>query len=204
MVKLVLFLTTIVVITCSNHSKNTLVMDKKEFWKIINYAHQKSGNDLGLKSQLMIDKLSTYSKEQIIDFEVILRQLLDESDDFKIMAAQKIMTDYVSDDSYLYFRCWLISEGESTFNKTMKDVDYLSNVVSEDTEPDFEYLLLVATEAFAKKTGKSIDEEDETFPRGMADGRAVNYNLSPITKGTDWTEEQLPQLYPKLLSKFHN
>jgi len=53
--------------------------------------------------------------EQIIEFEIIFRRLIIEVDEFKIMGAQKIIEGYVSDDSYLYFRCWLIGKGEKIY-----------------------------------------------------------------------------------------
>ena len=179
-------------------------MDNKEFWKIINYSLTKSQQNSSLQDKMIIEKLATYSPEQIIDFEIILRQTINQADDFKVMAVEKIIEGYVSDDPYLYFRCWLIGQGENTFNETIKNPEFLAEIVNKQTDTNFEGLLYVATEAYKQKTGKR--EEDETFPRDVAMEKdpKLDYDMgAPPTKGTDWTVEQLPNLYPKLWAKFH-
>lgn len=177
-------------------------MDKQEFWKIINYAVSKSANIDSVKNKLLIKKLVTYTADQIIEFEKIFRQLIIEADDFKIMAADKIIEGWVTDDPYLYFRCWLIGQGEKVFTETLKNPDYLADLVDEKTDVSFEDLMYVSTIAFQQKTGKK--EEDNSFPRSIAIDEGLDYDFgAPPTKGTDWTDDQLPALYPKLWKKFH-
>ena len=123
-------------------------------------------------------------------------------DDFKILAAEKIIEGEVSDDSYLYFRCWLIGQGEKTFTETLKNPDYLADFVNKETFSEFEELMYVATTAFEQKTGK---QEDDNFPRSIADKKGISYDFNtPPTKGTDWKVEELPKLYPKLWAKFES
>ena len=118
------------------------------------------------------------------------------------MAAAKIIEGWVSDDSYLYFRCWLIGQGEETFTEALKSPDSLAERVGKGVETSFEELMYVATNAYRQLTGK--DDEDETFPRDRAIASGLDYNFgAPPTKGTDWTEDQLPKSYPKLWAKFH-
>ncbi|MVN76337.1 DUF4240 domain-containing protein [Hymenobacter sp. HMF4947] len=149
----------------------------------------------------MIKSLERYEPAQIIEFECLLRQQILAADDFKIIAAQKIIRGSVSDDSYLYFRCWLIGQGEETFTKAVYNPDSLADIDTEEVYPDFESLLYVATQAYHHKTGKK--EEDETFPRAIAIERGLDYDGATETKGEDWEEEQLPTLLPKLWAK-HN
>ncbi|MDI9877754.1 DUF4240 domain-containing protein, partial [Flectobacillus rivi] len=93
-------------------------------------------------------------------------------------------------------------KGEKTFTETLKNPDYLSDVVDKQTECSFEELMYVATTAFEQKTGKK--EEDDSYPRNVAFKRGFNYDFgAPPTKGTNWKTEQLPQLYPKLWVKFN-
>lgn len=118
------------------------------------------------------------------------------------MGANKIIDGSGSDDTYLYFRCWLIGLGKTTFVNTLKQPDYLADMVEKGVEPDFEGLLYVSTEAYKKRTGKTV--EDDTFPRNVAFEKGLSYDLGePKTTGTDWKEEELPQLYPKLWAKFN-
>jgi hypothetical protein len=176
-------------------------MDRKEFWKIIDYSFIHSKGNQKTQEKIILEKVLSYSLEQIKDFEIIFRQLILESDDFKIMAAEKVIEGWVTDDPYLYFRCWLIGQGQKTFEETLKDPDYLANIVSKGTDTNFEDLMYIATTAYSQKTGR---EEDETFPRDAAIDKGLDYNFgAPPTKGVDWTEDQLPKLYPRLWAKFH-
>ncbi len=177
-------------------------MDKQEFWKIINYSFDKSNQDKSSQEKIIVEKLVSYTADQIVEFELIFRQLVIDADDFKVMGAQKIIEGWVTDDPYLYFRCWLIGQGEKTFTKTLKSPDYLANIVDKQTNIDFEDLMYAATKAFEQKTEKKV--EDESFPREVAIKKGLDYDFgAPPTKGADWTEEQLPKLYPKLWAKFH-
>ncbi|MBF4517764.1 DUF4240 domain-containing protein [Flavobacterium sp. ANB] len=177
-------------------------MDKTEFWKIIEYSIAKSNDDKLEQEKVIIEKLSTYNPEQIIEFEIIFRQLVIQADDFKIMAAQKIIEGYVSDDSYLYFRCWLIGKGEKNYTETLKNPDFLSENINQDEESDFEELMYVATNAYKIRIGK--EEEDESFPRDVAIGKGLDYDFgAPPTKGVDWKEEELPATYPKLWNLYN-
>lgn len=176
-------------------------MDKQEFWKIIDYSFANSKGNQETQERLILDKLLSYSLEDITNFEIIFRQLVIEADDYKIMAAEKIIEGWVTDDPYLYFRCWLIGQGQKTYEETLKNPDYLADIVSKNTDTNFEGLMYVATMAYTQKTGK---EEDETFPRDIAIGKGFDYDFgAPPTKGTDWKEDELPNLYPRLWAKFH-
>ena len=199
--------------TKKNDSKNTYKsevkefikndkMDKSEFWKIIEYSIANSDYDKLEQEKIIVEKLSSYNAEQIIEFEMIFRQLIIEADEFKIMGAQKIIEGYVSDDSYLYFRCWLIGKGEKVYTETLKNPEYLAENISKDEETNFEGLMYVATSAYKIKTGKK--EEDESFPRDVAIEKGLDYDFgAPPTKGIDWKEEELPKTYPKLWKVFN-
>ena len=177
-------------------------MNTQEFWKIIDYSKLTSKGDKKLQERLIVKSLKDYSSEQITRFEIIFRQYLIESDDFKVLAVPKIVEGLVTDDTYLYFRCWLISEGEKTFRATLITADYLADKISRTTNIYFENLMSVATEAYILKVGK--EDEDENFPARVAIKQGLNYNFpSSRTKGNNWHASQLPHLYPKLWAAFH-
>ncbi|TSD63003.1 DUF4240 domain-containing protein [Inquilinus sp. KBS0705] len=178
------------------------IMDEKEFWKIIDYSYNVAGDDKHRQDEIITQKLSAYTPDQIVEFEIILRKKVIEANDFKIMAADKIIDGVVTDDPYLYFRFWLIGLGEKAFKETLKNPDYLAGFIEKGIEPDFESLLYVSTKAYMNKTGKKT--EDDSFPRNVAFKKGLDYDFgSPATTGKDWKEEDLPKLYPKLWSKFN-
>ncbi len=179
-------------------------MDRQEFWQIMEWSLAKSHNNQQVQENLVIEKLVTYTPSQIIDFEIILRQLLKEANDYTVAAAEKIMQAWVSDNPYLYFRCWLISQGKNTFEATIKNPDFLADKTDKHTNTDFETLLYVADKAYQQKTGKKV--ADDSFPRNAAVERdpQLDYDMgAPPTKGTEWQTAQLPTLYPKLWARFH-
>ncbi|MGV3586664.1 MAG: DUF4240 domain-containing protein [Adhaeribacter sp.] len=171
-------------------------IDTEQFWILIDKAVEFSNGNDNSKEDFLIAELSIMSLEEIKNFEFALRKSLIDADDYKVLAAAKIIEGYVSDDSYLYFRCWLIGQGRKVYDETLKNPDYLAKVVKEGEFADFESLLYVATEAYSRKTGK---EEDESFPRDTAISLGLDYDFgAPPTKGTDWTEDELPKLFPEL------
>ncbi len=182
-------------------SSGAYSMDESKFWSMIEQASAKSRYNSDDTARILENKLSKMSKSDIFDFERIMRQKVIEADHFNVMVAQKIIDGYVSDDSYLYFRCWLISLGRKAFYGVIADTDYLAPLVDKNTVPDFEGLLYVATSAYSNITGK---EEDESFPRDTMIDEGLNYDdLSHQTKGEDWTEEDLPKRAPKLWGIFN-
>jgi hypothetical protein len=173
----------------------------EQFWSLIDKAVELAHGDNELKEKFLTTELTKLSLEEIKDFEIAYRKSVIDADDFKIMAAAKIIEGYVSDDSYLYFRNWIIGQGKKVYDETLKNPDYLAKVVEKGESTDFESLLYVATEVYSRKTGK---EEDESFPRDIAIGMGLDYNFgAPPTKGTDWTEEELPELLPELWNKMN-
>ncbi|MCC3157449.1 DUF4240 domain-containing protein [Hymenobacter sp. 15J16-1T3B] len=175
-------------------------MPTAAFWQLIDQAAAATPADPDAKAQHLIGALAARPLEDIIGFELTLRRFIIEADDYGIMAAQKIIDGYVSDDPYLYFRCWLIGQGQAVFTAALQHPDSLAAVAPGPYECDFESLLLVATKAYEQQTGR---EEDETFPRAVARGQGLDYDfLAPPTTGADWEEEDLPKMLPKLWKKF--
>jgi hypothetical protein len=171
-------------------------MTADEFWELIDKSTHESRGEKQAQIAFISAFLIRIDPKHIFDFEEILRRKIIECDDFKIMAAAKIIDGYVTDDSYLYFRCWLISKGKVAFERALENPDSLAEWVEQDETYDFEDLLYVATEAYSKKTGK---EEDDTFPRDICIKKGLDYNFgAPPTKGKDWTEDDLPAMCPNL------
>ncbi|MBT9393227.1 DUF4240 domain-containing protein [Hymenobacter sp. NST-14] len=174
-------------------------MNRNVFWELLEAAKKASGQDESMQAELLTEALTEYEPAQIAEFECLLCEYLLEADHFGILAAEKIIDGYVTDDSYLYFRCWLIAQGEDVFHAALRHPDSLADVV-EARFPECEALLGVADEAFERRTGQTEDEE--AYPSNIAAARGLDYEYGSQTKGEDWTENQLPKLLPKLWKKF--
>jgi Protein of unknown function (DUF4240) len=135
-------------------------MNIDEFWNIVGSADKDT----------IIRRLSKLSQQDIIDFECLLRERIIECDNYDLIAALKIISGGVSDDSYLYLRCWLIGKGRRIFESALRQADSISDALGDAEVPDFEGLLYVATKAYEIKTGK---KEDSTFPRSVCLARGL-------------------------------
>lgn len=166
------------------------------FWKLIEHSNtQQIDADLHLEN--LIVQLSELSNEDILDYEYRLREVLEECNKYSVLAAAKIIEGYVSDDSFLYFRCGLIAHGKDFFYKSLENIDHLVDVNMDILEIGEDYLY-ISDDAFIKKNGEDVVHP---LPRETASSY-LDYNTNLSIKGEDWKEEDLPKLYPKLWEKF--
>ena|SRR5262245_4200691 len=167
-------------------------MSIDEFWKIIE----------GADDDIMVDMLCKLSRQDIVEFERHLRERIIECDNYNVIAALKIINGGVTDDTYLYFRCWLIAKGRRAFENALQNADSISDVLEDKEMPDCEGLLYLATRAFEIKTGRA---EDASFPRDTCISQGLDYDFNaPPTKGTDFSDKDLPELCPRLWERFGN
>ncbi|MCW3466691.1 DUF4240 domain-containing protein [Chitinophaga nivalis] len=173
-------------------------MEKRIFWEIIEKSLLVQEDQANELQRL----LSQFSLSDIVDFEIIMRELIIELDDYKVMGIPKIIDGYVSDDSYIYFRCWIISKGREIFDIALQHPDDIAKIVDQSTLPDFEDLLYIADNAYQFKSG--VGDDDDNLPRNIAYSKGLDYDLdAPPTKGTKCEERDLPGVYPKLWAIFN-
>src|SRR5262249_53956418 len=132
--------------------------------------------------------------EEIVEFDKIFREYWIRAYTWDLWGAAYIIDGGCSDDGFMDFRGWLISEGEKAFENALKDPESLVRVVREDDEDcQYEGFQYVASMAWEKKTGKGMDD----FPRG-----GLKHPAEP--SGRPWAEEgdDLERRFPKLFRKF--
>jgi len=164
-------------------------------WEIIEQSKEER-RDFKNQAEILINKLSQLSENEIVGFEFTFREMLAKSCHYNILAAAKIIEGYVNDDSFLYFRCRLLAEGKDFYFKVIENPDYIADNPVQET--DGELLLTVADKAFIKKTGENTEEE---LPREAALSY-INYDEGEVMLGESWEENKLPQKYPKLWGKY--
>jgi len=165
------------------------------FWSVIDESRAANAPYVEIPQQceLVSAILSAMSEDQIIGFELTLRDLLQRANHFNVMAACKICEGFVSDDNYLYFRAGLVSFGREVYYAAIENPDACAEVLVRNTEG--ECLLYVADSAFIKKFG---EDTDKSLPRDFA-SEYFDYDLEmEEPAGEDWTAEELPQRYPRL------
>ncbi len=165
------------------------------FWSIIGESRATIAPyiDIPQQCELVSEILSTKPEDQIVAFELTLRDLIGQANHFNVMAACKICEGFVSDDNYLYFRAGLIFFGRDVYYGTLENPDACAETIVLNTGG--EDVLYVADNAFMKEFGS---DTDKTLPRDRA-SEYYNYDLDmEEPAGEDWTQEELPHRYPRL------
>jgi Protein of unknown function (DUF4240) len=96
-----------------------------------------------------------------------------------------------SDDGFIDFRSWLVAQGPKIYGDALKDPETLAKVVSEDLDGQIEGFQYIASQVWEEKTGKDASE----YPPGDGGPRDE-------PAGENWSEDDLPELFPKLWKKF--
>lgn len=124
-------------------------------------------------TELLTSMLSTAPRKEILDFYEHLTELCVAAyrGDLWSMAAL-IFEGFCSDDSFLYFRLWLVAQGKTVYEAALADPDSLAahppvrvlaskpmrDWVEDGEWPWLESLLYVALYAYEGKTGEDFDE----------------------------------------------
>lgn len=164
-------------------------MDTKAFWELIDKTGEASGGDPFQQAELLIDALTQLSEDDILVYDSILWDLMDQAYVAELWEAANIIGCGCSDDGFMDFRAWLIGRGKDIFEKALADPENLAEVVEAGQETQVEALLYVAPKAYEKKTSK---EESPPMSRER-----------PNLKGEPSPNEQLMLArFPKLTAKF--
>lgn len=149
------------------------------FWEII----EKNKNKWNIQKicKNIEKKLSNLDLENLISFEVNLREKIFELNSSEITFLCMILTcdfekkdwkyifdEYVSFDFFLYFRCFLILQWEEFFEEIKSDLNNFSNFDLENSDFWWEELLYVTDNAYFKNNKNSEiwirDKVLEKFP----------------------------------------
>jgi hypothetical protein len=156
-------------------------MTTSEFWKIIEKSKRgvESADEQAEKLEALLIKLSP---EEILSFDRIFTEFRIAAYRWDLWGVAYILCGGCGDDSFDYFRAWLIGRGQKYFEDAMKDPESVASKVTEDDYPEAEFILYAASKAYEKQTGHSMP----FFP--------VKFPSKPV--GTKWTEEELPERFP--------
>ena len=139
-------------------------MNHKEFWSLINEVNQKAESwnrdSILLTTQ---KKLLELPRKEIIDFHNYLKWYMDAADTPNLVAAAAAINDGTSDDRFIDFRAWLVSQGQEVYRKALKCADSLAelDIPQEDYYTEFEFYGYIGSYAYEVKTlleQKSIQE----------------------------------------------
>lgn len=195
------------------------------FWEAIekSYKYNKKkwdAYDVDEHLEKLTAYLAKFGKERLVSFEKTLREKLIDlytapiaelylilHSDFKEEKGRFILKEdrYISDDGFLYFRCWLLLKGKEFFQDITQDINaFISGKYHFDIGDCWgEGLLYVADEAYAENHDNEDESEirdavDEVFPHLNYDSGEFEMEREPLygkalqEKYPELTEELLP------------
>lgn len=162
--------------------KTSEMLDESIFWKIIERSLTNSHNEEE-QITILVTELEKLTPKEIIGFRLRTDKFLYETYTSEMWCAGYIMNGGCSDDSFEYFRNWVISRGKDVYYSAKENPD---NLISEYVEGkdyyDFEEFWYVALTAFTNKTGKELyDYIADDFTTDEANYRAFEFT---------WDEEK--------------
>jgi hypothetical protein len=170
-------------------------LDENLYWSIIGGALKRSkGQDE--QEEYLVSRISKCSLIEIIGFQLRTDKLLFDLYNPSTWCAAYILNGGCSDDSFHYFRAWVISRGREVYYDTLKNPDSLVSEYNEDGEYDFEMFLSIASEIFMDKTDRELYDY-------VDDSLAFTESKHPTIEFT-WNEsdpESMRPICPNLFEK---
>ena len=162
-------------------------MNENRFWTLVDAAREAAGASVDGRVMALCAQLLRLSAAELQQFQDVYDAQLKRAYRWDICAAAKITEGHVTDDSFLNFRDWLISEGRAVFEAAMRDPDTLASGAPFQ-ETSLEKFGYAALAVFQQKGAGELKRS-----RVIEDG---------MPEGQDWREDDLPALLPKLWAKY--
>lgn len=127
-------------------------MNKEEFWQTIETVNRlvPDGNQ-EMVSKRMYEELVQHSPQDILDWYLISQEYLKAAYRNDLWAAATALGAHVSDDGFIDFRTWLISQGKDVYMDAMRDPDTLAKNPNIGMDMNFEGFAYCAIEAYSEK-----------------------------------------------------
>ena len=127
-------------------------MNKEEFWKTIESVnHSVPDGNHEMVAKQMCEELLHYSPQDILDWHLILREYTNAAYRNDLWAACTALGAHSSDDGFIDFRTWLISQGKDIYMDAMRDPDTLAANPHAGNEMNFEAFSACAIDAYERK-----------------------------------------------------
>ncbi|MBD9703718.1 DUF4240 domain-containing protein [Streptomyces caniscabiei] len=145
-------------------------MDDETFWDLIEGCRRAApGPDERL--EWLRERLAGRTEPEILRFQAGLDRVLTPTLTWDLWGAADRIMGWCSDDSFFYFRLWLVGLGREGFDSVVRDPDALADVPAvrrlvgrspdvwdEDEWLEWEELDYVAEGAYAHVTGRTADD----------------------------------------------
>ena len=162
-------------------------MDDLKFWEGVQHAHDQSSGDMDEKCDGIRTVVSTLPKDDAMAFSRFFDSMMDRAYSWPLWGAAYVIHGGCGDDTFSDFRASLISRGRSAFEKALADPDSLADEEFDEDSWFYEGYQYAVTDGVKAAVGSVINREKP-------------HPVEP--SGTEWAEDKVYDLYPKLSGKF--
>jgi hypothetical protein len=167
-------------------------MDDAQFWTIIKRAKSDADGDPEAIAEGVHAQLSALTGQEIESFNSMLWTKLAAAYNWKLWGAAYLINGGCSDDGFVYFRGWLITQGEKVYEAALADPDTLAKVIDpENDHYECEDILGVAMRAYEEVTGNSLSPPTGAVQPATPAGENWDFN------DAEETAKRLPRLARK-------
>ena len=165
-------------------------MTTEQFWQTIDRARTGTTSMTPSASpEKLADILKAMPVEDLKSFLVHFYSRLVELNNWNLWGAGYVIAGGMSDDSFHYFRSWIVGKGQSAYDQALADPDQLGPWIDDD-EVDNELLEYVALEILE---ARGVEEDPRDDIEASADDEP---------KGEAFDEDEVERSYPRLAAKF--
>uniref|UniRef100_UPI00402B9BD3 DUF4240 domain-containing protein n=1 Tax=Methylomonas sp. PHL2-19 TaxID=3438878 RepID=UPI00402B9BD3 len=163
-------------------------MDERQFWLMVEQAHELSGGDMKLKCETLAELVSKLAKDDAVRFVHYFDAMMDRAYSWSLWGAAYVINGGCGDDCFADFRATLISYGQQLFELVLADPDRLADDDFVEIDWFFEGFQYAVHDGVKAATGGTDYQREMTCP------------LQP--SGMAWAEDDVYALFPKLSKKF--
>lgn len=161
-------------------------MDKQLFWKLIAEANAEGKGNDEAACDALTDKLCELSGPDILTFDRIWREEVDDAFVWDLWIAAALLLDGADGNDFNAFRNWLVGRGEQRYKSAVQDPDSLADLAGTFGNVNLMLMFDAAADAYVETVGHDIPEP--TLPPPM----------EPLGEAWDGSEEMAQQRLPKL------
>ncbi|AEF99126.1 DUF4240 domain-containing protein [Methylomonas methanica] len=163
-------------------------MDERQFWLMVQQAHELSGGDMERKCEILTALISKLAKDDAERFAHYFDAMMDRAYSWSLWGAAYVINGGCSDDCFADFRATLISCGRQSFELVLADPNRLAGDDLDEIDWFFEGVQYAVHDGVKAATGGTDYQREKA------------YSLQP--SGMAWAEEDVYALFPKLSQKF--
>src|SRR5262245_2826780 len=105
------------------------MLPPKVFWDIIAASERPTMGDRLAKLHGL---LVTLTPDEVVGFDNRLWSFLAEANRSDLLAAARLLAEYVDRTDFLHFGCWLVLQGRAGYEAALADPDTLADIAGRD------------------------------------------------------------------------